>query len=56
MKAKWMQALSAQFERACQHYPGERLMLLLDIDGTIIDMRHHVLSVLQSYDEAHGTG
>jgi hypothetical protein len=30
-------------------------MLLLDIDGTILDMRHLVLSALQSYDRAHET-
>ncbi len=30
-------------------------MFVSDIDGTIIDMRYHVLSVLQAYDEAHGT-
>lgn len=55
MKTKWMQALSAQFEQACQRYPGERLMLLLDIDGTIIDMRHMILAVLYAYDRTHAT-
>ena len=40
MKSKWMQALSIQFEQACERYPDERLMLLLDIDGTVLDMRH----------------
>jgi len=55
MTAKWMRALSAQFERVCQAYPGERLMLLLDIDGTIIDMRHMILAVLYAYDRTHTT-
>ena len=55
MTAKWMRALSAQFERVCQAYPGERLMLLLDIDGTIIDMRHMILAVLYAYDRTHAT-
>ncbi len=55
MKTKWMQALSTQFERACQRYPGERLMLLLDIDGTIIDTRHMILAVLYAYDRTHAT-
>ncbi len=55
MKTKWMQALSTQFERAYQRYPGERLMLLLDIDGTIIDTRHMILAVLYAYDRTHAT-
>ena len=55
MKIKWMQALSAQFEQAYQRYPDERLMLLLDIDGTIIDTRHMILSVLYAYDRTHAT-
>ena len=52
----WMKTLADGYARACRQFPGEPLMLLSDIDGTIIDMRYHVLSVLQSYDEAHGTG
>jgi hypothetical protein len=55
MKTKWMQTLSTQFERACQRYPGERLMLLLDIDGTILDMRYMILAVMQAYDRANAT-
>ncbi len=55
MKTKWMQTLSTQFERACQRYPGERLMLLLDIDGTILDMRYMILAVMQAYDRAYAT-
>ena len=31
------------------------LILLSDIDGTILDMRHMILSVLQSYDRNHKT-
>jgi len=55
MKTKWMQTLSTQFERACQRYPGERLMLLLDIDGTILDTRYMILAVMQAYDRANAT-
>ena len=51
----WMKALADCYLRACTQYPGEPLMLVSDIDGTIIDMRYFVLSVLQSYDEAQGT-
>ncbi|MEE9298612.1 MAG: hypothetical protein V3V29_06210 [Acidimicrobiia bacterium] len=51
----WMKALADCYLRVCTQYPGEPLMLVSDIDGTIIDMRYFVLSVLQSYDEARGT-
>jgi hypothetical protein len=52
----WMKALADCYALACRQYPGEPLMFVSDIDGTIIDMRYHVLSVLQAYDEEHGTG
>ncbi len=51
----WMKALADCYLRVGTQYPGEPLMLVSDIDGTIIDMRYFVLSVLQSYDEARGT-
>ncbi len=51
----WMKALADCYFRVLTQYPGEPLMLVSDIDGTIIDMRYLVLSVLQSYDEAQRT-
>ena len=51
----WMEELADCYSRVHKQYPGEPLMLVSDIDGTIIDMRYFVLSVLQSYDEARGT-
>jgi hypothetical protein len=51
----WMKALAEAYHAACDRYPGEKLMLVSDIDGTIIDMRYLVMFVLQSYDQAHGT-
>lgn len=51
----WMKALADAYHTACDRHPGEKLMLVSDIDGTIIDMRHLVMSVLQAYDQAHGT-
>ncbi len=51
----WMKALADCYLRASREHAGEPIMLLSDIDGTIIDMRHAVLSVLQSYDRAHDT-
>ncbi len=51
----WMKALAEAYQVACERYPGQRLMLVSDIDGTIIDMQYLVKSVLQAYDQAHGT-
>ena len=51
----WMKELADCYLRMRAEYPGAQLMLVSDIDGTIIDMRHPVLSALQSYDEARGT-
>ena len=51
----WMKTLAEAYHAACERYPGERLMLVSDIDGTVLDMRYLVVSVLQGYDQAHGT-
>jgi phosphoglycolate phosphatase-like HAD superfamily hydrolase len=51
----WMNALAGAYHTACERHPGEKLMLVADIDGTILDMRYLVTSVLQEYDQAHGT-
>jgi hypothetical protein len=50
-----MKTLAEAYHAACERYPGEKLMLVSDIDGTILDMRYLVVSVLQAYDQAHGT-
>ena len=55
MKKSWMRALAERYDQACQRYSGDTLLLLCNIDGTILDMRHTVLVVLQSFDRAHGT-
>ena len=51
----WMKRLAQRYQAARKDHPDKPLLLACDIDGTIIDMRHVVLSVLQSYDRAHGT-
>jgi hypothetical protein len=50
-----MKTLAESYQVACETYPGEKLMMVSDIDGTILDMRYLVVSVLQGYDQAHGT-
>jgi len=51
----WMKELADCYLRVRAQYPAEKLMLVSDIDGSIIDMRYPVLAALQSYDEARGT-
>ena len=51
----WMEMLSAHYQRMRSLYPDDQLIILFDIDGTVLDTRHMVVNLLQSYDEAHGT-
>ena len=51
----WMKKLAQHYENVRSIYPDDQLIVLFDIDGTILDMRHMVLRVLYSYDQAHGT-
>ena len=55
-RSSWMQALAGQFATARRRHPEDDLMIVFDIDGTILDMRHMVHRVLIGYDRAHGTG
>lgn len=51
----WMRDLAFHYESMRVQYPHKDLMIVFDIDGTIIDIPHMVLSVLKSYDRDHGT-
>ncbi len=53
MKINWMKTLSEQYKRACDELADKQLMILFDIDGSILDMRHMILAVLQDYDHDH---
>lgn len=53
--AGWMRALADHYGRMVELHPGEPLLVLFDIDGTILDMRHMVRYVLKAYDGTHGT-
>ncbi len=52
----WMAALASQYGIFQRRYPGERLLAVFDIDGTILDMRHVIHHVLDAYDRETGTG
>jgi phosphoglycolate phosphatase-like HAD superfamily hydrolase len=51
----WMRELAIHYEQLRRAYPEDRLCVVFDIDGTILDMRHLVVNALLSYDREHGT-
>lgn len=55
MGRSWMAELASHYEKTRQLNPQHRLMILFDIDGTILDMRYMVLHVLQAFDKSQGT-
>jgi hypothetical protein len=50
---RWMKKLAFHYERTRSLYPEGRLMIIFDIDGTILDMRHMIHHVLKSFDQNH---
>ncbi|MCG8325221.1 MAG: HAD family hydrolase [Thiotrichales bacterium] len=51
----WMHALADHYEATRNKYPDDKLVILFDIDGTILDTRYTVLKLLKSYDKEHDT-
>jgi hypothetical protein len=51
----WMRALAAHMGTMRSTYPDGDLVIVFDIDGTIIDTRHLVVHILLAYDRTHGT-
>ncbi len=52
----WMAELASYYDKTRGRYPQDRLMILFDIDGTMLDMRSMILYVLQAYDRNRGNG
>jgi hypothetical protein len=50
----WMRQLATRYQEMRNRYPEDRLLLLFDIDGTILDMRCMILHLLQGYDRLYG--
>jgi len=48
-----MRQLAEHYERTRRLHPEQDLLVLFDIDGTIVDVRQMILSVLHGYDRAH---
>ncbi len=55
MKRDWMAELASHYQKMREMYPQDKLMILFDIDGTILDMRYMVLNVLKAYDLSENT-
>lgn len=53
--ASWMHELACHYETMRQKYPDDKLLIVFDIDGTILDMRYLVCYLLRRYDSVHGT-
>ena len=50
-----MLALARHFARLRSAYPTDRLLVVFEIDGPIVDQRHIVRRRLLDYDRVHGT-
>lgn len=51
----WMGRLARHYEWMRDTHPDYRLMIVFDIDGTILDMRQPILRLLREYDRTHDT-
>jgi len=51
----WMKLLSNHYFQARRRHYRERLIILFDIDGTILDTRYLIHHVLREIDREHGT-
>jgi len=50
-----MRRLAGHYAAMRVEHPHDHLLVVFDIDGTILDMRHMVCHLLVAYDRAHGT-
>ncbi|MFC1481552.1 HAD family hydrolase [Candidatus Neomarinimicrobiota bacterium] len=51
----WMGTLARQYSEQRHKYPDEKLLIMFDIDGTILDTRYMILHVLRLYDQTTGS-
>lgn len=51
----WMHALAEKYGSTRARFPEEELLILFDIDGTILDARYHLRHLLVDFDRTHGT-
>lgn len=53
MTDNWMKTLSQHYDQVQEWYPKEKLMILFDIDGTIIDLQYLLYNALRLFDQVH---
>lgn len=51
----WLARLATHYTTMRCRYPDDELMVIFDIDGTLLDLRHMMLYLLRRYDREHGT-
>jgi|GEM_PF-4804412 len=51
----WMSNLAAHYDNTRRQFSEKHLIILFDIDGTIIDMRIPMVFLLKEYDLKHET-
>ena len=51
----WMAKLASHYAQMRQKYAEDQLLIVFDIDGTMLDLRYMMLHVLQNYDRQHGS-
>jgi hypothetical protein len=51
----WMVELARHYARCRSDYPNDRLLVLFEVDGPIIDQRHRLRRQLLDYDRERGT-
>ena len=51
--ANWMRKLAEHYHSVRAAFPDDRLIVLFDVDGTIVDARHTVVGLLREYDKKH---
>lgn len=49
----WMGALALHYEQVRRNHPDDQLLVVFDIDGTILDTRCMIQHLLQAYDRAN---
>ena len=50
-----MRRLASHYQQMRSAFPDDQLIVLFDVDGTIVDLRHMVLRLLREYDQKHLT-
>ncbi len=50
-----MKKLASHYEKMRNRYPNDKLIILFDIDGTILDMRYMIFYVLRLFDRKNNT-